>query len=151
MPFPQAQLSLRPNLTGAHSVSNSSRLLTLIAAVVVILSLYFGRQVLMPLALAVVLAFLLSPVVGWLQKCRFGRVAAVLTVLVLAFTLVGFLGWIVTGQLMEIVEQFPSYKSTIHDKIESLRLPSGSRLKDATKAVTELSAELSSASESAGG
>ncbi|MGB6631313.1 MAG: AI-2E family transporter [Terriglobales bacterium] len=124
-------------------------MLTLIAIVVVIVGLYFGRQVLIPLALAVVLAFLLTPVVGWLEKCRLGRVPAVLLVLALAFALVSSLGWVVTGQLMDIVDQFPSYKSNIHDKIQSLRVPDGSRLKNATNTVTELSNELSAASESA--
>jgi predicted PurR-regulated permease PerM len=132
-----------------NDATASSRLLTLIAIVVVIVGLYFGRQVFIPLALAVVLAFLLTPVVGWLQKCRLGRVPAVLVVLVLAFVLVSSLGWIVTGQLMEIVDQFPSYKSNIHDKIQSVRVPDGSRLKNATNTVAEISNELSAASDSA--
>jgi predicted PurR-regulated permease PerM len=140
---------IRANFTPPTSATNSSRLLTLIAVVAVIVGLYFGRDVLIPLALGVVLAFLLSPVVDGLQKCHFGRVPAVLTVLLLAFSVVASLGWIVSGQLLEIVDQIPSYKSTIHDKIQSLRLPSGSRFKNATNTVTELSAELSAASESA--
>lgn len=126
-----------------------SRLLTLIAIVVVIVGLYFGREVLIPLALAVVLAFLLTPVVAWLEKHRLPRVPAVLAVLILAFSLVGSLGWIVTAQLMDIVDQFPSYKSNVHDKIQSLRVPDGSRLRNATNTVTDLSNELSAASESA--
>ncbi len=136
-------------LIPTNDATASSRLLTLIAIVVVIVGLYFGRQVLIPLALAVVLAFLLTPVVGWVEKCRFGRVPAVLVVLVLAFSLVTSLGWIVTGQLMDIVDQFPSYKSNIHAKIQALRVPDGSRLKNASNTVTELSNELSAASESA--
>ena len=132
-----------------NDATSSSRLLTLIAIVVVIVGLYFGRQVLIPLALAVVLAFLLTPVVGWVERCHLGRVPAVLLVLALAFGLVSSLGWVVTGQLMDIVDQFPSYKSNIHDKIQSLRVPDGSRLKNATNTVTELSNELSAASESA--
>jgi predicted PurR-regulated permease PerM len=126
-----------------------SRLLTLISVVVVIVGLYFGRQVLIPLALAVVLAFLLTPAVVWLEKHRFGRVPAVLAVLVLAFGLVGSLGWIVTAQLADIVDQFPSYKSNVHDKIQSLRMHDGTRLRNATNTVTELSNELSAASEAA--
>jgi predicted PurR-regulated permease PerM len=129
--------------------TEASSLLTLIAVVAVIVGLYFGRQVLIPLALAVVLAFLLTPAVGWLQKCRLGRVPSVLLVLVLVFATVGVVGWTVTGQLMDIVDQFPSYKSNIHDKIQSLRIPSGGRLRNATNTVTELSNELSAASESA--
>ncbi len=137
------------NLSGSAKATDSSRLLTLIAVVVVIIGLYFGRQVLVPLALAVVLAFLFTPVVEWLQKHHFGRVPAVLSILFLAFTLVGCLGWIVTGQLIEIVDQFPSYKSTIHEKIQLLRIRSDSRLKNATNTVSELSADSSAASESA--
>ena len=132
-----------------NDATASSRLLTLIAIVVVIVGLYFGRQVLIPLALAVVLAFLLTPVVASLQKCHLGRVPAVLVVLVLAFALVSSVGWVVTGQLVDIVDQFPSYKSNIHDKIQSLRVSRGSRLTNATNTVTELSNELSAASESA--
>jgi len=127
----------------------ASRLLTLTALVVVIVGLYVGRQVLIPLALAVVLAFLLTPVVNGLQRCRLGRVPAVLLVLVLGAGLLGSLGWIITGQLMDIVDQFPSYKSNLHDKIQTLRIPNGSRLKNATNTVTELNNELSAASESA--
>ena len=62
---------------------------------VVIVGLYFGRQALIPLALATVLAFLLAPVVGWLEKCRCGRLPAVAVVLVLAFALAGTVGWLV--------------------------------------------------------
>jgi predicted PurR-regulated permease PerM len=140
---------IRPTVAGTSPATASSRLLTLSAVVVVIAGLYLGRQVLIPFALAVVLAFLLSPVVEALQKCRLGRVPAVLVVLLLAFTVVGSVGWIVTGQLMDIVEQFPNYRSNIHEKIQSLRIPEGSRLKSASNTVSELSAELSDASESA--
>jgi predicted PurR-regulated permease PerM len=136
-------------LIRASHTSDSSKLLTLIAVAVVIVGLYFGRQALIPLALATVFAFLLAPVVGLLEKCRLGRVPAVVMVLVLTFALAGTVGWIVSGQLLNIVDQFPSYKANIHDKIQSLRVSHGSRLRNATDTVTELSNELSAASESA--
>ena len=140
---------ISPNLVSSNNVTAASRLLTLIAVVVVIVGLYFGRQVLIPLALAVVLAFLLTPVVCLLEKCRLPRVPAVLVVLFLVFLLAGSLGWVVTDQLMNIVDDFPSYKSNIQEKIEGLHVPHGSGLKDATNTVRELSNELSAASESA--
>ena len=61
--FPTGRLLDPPNLAGSNNATDSSRLLTLIALVVVIVGLYFGRQVLIPLALAVVLTFLFTPVV----------------------------------------------------------------------------------------
>jgi predicted PurR-regulated permease PerM len=142
---------IRPNLIRPSNATASAKLLTLIAVVVVIAGLYFGRQVLIPLALAVVLAFLLSPVVSWLEKRRIARVPAVLAVLVLAFGLVGFGAWMVTGQLMNVLDQFPNYQSNIHYKIQSLRDRHGNRLTNATKTVSDLSNELSAASASAAG
>src|SRR5580704_10135853 len=91
----------------AGEVSSASRLLTLVGIVVVIAGLYFGRQVLIPLALAVVLAFLLAPVVRVLEKVRLGRALSVLTVLVFSFALMAAVGWGVTTQLMAILEHLP--------------------------------------------
>jgi predicted PurR-regulated permease PerM len=140
---------ISPNFIGPDNATASSRLLTLIAVGVVIVGLYFGRQVLIPLALAVVLAFLLTPVVCWLENFRFGRVPAVGMVLFLSFALAGSVGWVVTGQLMSVVDDFPGYKSNIENKIERLHVPHGSGLKDASNTLAELSNELSAASQSA--
>jgi predicted PurR-regulated permease PerM len=79
-------------MTGPSNAGASSKLLTLIAVVVVIAGLFFGRQILIPLGLAVVLSFLLAPAVTWLQKCRLRRVTAVLLVLVFAFAIVASVG-----------------------------------------------------------
>ena len=130
-------------------VSSASRLLTLVGIVVVIAGLYFGRQVLIPLALAVVLAFLLAPVVRVLEKVRLGRALSVLTVLVFSFALMAAVGWGVTTQLMAILEHLPDYKANIHSKIEALRAPKGSGLGKATATVNDLSRELAEASENA--
>lgn len=131
-------------------VTPESRLLTLVSIVVVVAGLYFGRQVLMPLALAVVFAFLLSPIVEQLGKWRLGRVPSVLTILVLSFALLATIGWGVTKQLMEIVANLPDYKANIQTKIDAFHSPDGGRLGKATATVDDLSKELSNASETAG-
>ena len=137
-------------LLSTKDVTSGSRLLTLVGIVVVIASLYFGRQVLIPLALAVVLAFLLTPIVGLVERCRLGRLPSVLVVLVLSFALLAAVGWGVTSQLMEILVRLPDYRANIHDKIEALRPPRGSGLSKATATVNDLSKELSPTSETAG-
>jgi predicted PurR-regulated permease PerM len=138
-----------PALHPARDVSAGSRLLTLVGIVVVIAGLYLGRQVLIPFALAVVLAFLLAPIVGLLEKCHFGRVPSVLSVLVLSFVLMTAVGWGVTNQLMAILDHLADYKTNIHDKIAALRAPGNGGLGKATATVNDLSRELSAASESA--
>jgi predicted PurR-regulated permease PerM len=145
----QGDIVMRPKLLRSSDATPTSKLLTLTSVIAVIVGLYFGRQVLIPLALAVVLSFLFSPMVTWLEKRRLGRVPSVIIVMVLAFALVGFGGWMVTGQLMNIVDQFPDYQSNIHDKMQELRVNHGSRLTNASKTVSDLSKELTAASESA--
>jgi len=123
--------------------------LILVGIVVVVAGLYFGRRVLIPLALAVVLAFLLTPIVGLLEKVRLGRVASVLAVLVLAFALLGGIGWGVTNQLMEILVHLPDYRVNIHNKIEAIRAGTSGGLSKATATVDALNKELSAASDTA--
>jgi predicted PurR-regulated permease PerM len=134
----------------AGEVTAASRLLTLVGIVVVIAGLYFGRQVLIPLALAVVLAFLLSPFVALLEKGHFGRVPSVLAALVLSFALLTAAGWGVANQLMEILSDLPDYKANIHSKIEAIRAPGSGGLSKARATVNDLSKELTSASETEG-
>jgi predicted PurR-regulated permease PerM len=145
----QVDFVIRPNVLRTNHATTSAKLLTLTAVVVVIAGLYFGRQVLIPLALAVVLSFLLAPVASWLETWRLGRVLSVVVVISLALALVGIGGWMVSGQLMNVVDQLPSYQSNIHDKVQSLRVQHGNRLTNATKTVSDLSKELTAASESA--
>src|SRR4030095_14341828 len=59
----------------------------------VVAALYWLQAVLIPMALAVLLTFLLSPVVGILQRRRLGRVPAVLVTVLLAFSILGGIGW----------------------------------------------------------
>lgn len=140
---------MRPKLLRSSEATPTSKLLTLTSVIAVIVGLYYGRQVLIPLALAVVLSFLFSPIVTWLERRRLGRVPSVIIVMVLVFALVGFGGWMVTGQLMNIVDQLPDYQSNIHDKMQEFRVNHGSRLTNASKTVSDLSKELTAASESA--
>ncbi|MGA7928245.1 MAG: AI-2E family transporter [Candidatus Sulfotelmatobacter sp.] len=140
--------SLRTSLP-VKDVSAGSRLLTLVGIVVVIAGLYLGREVLIPLALAGVMAFLLTPIVGLLEKGHLGRVPSVLSVLVLSFTLMAAVGWGVTNQLMAILNNLPDYKANIHNNIAALRAPGNGGLGKATATVNDLSRELSTASETA--
>jgi predicted PurR-regulated permease PerM len=140
----------RPNgLPPVRDVTAASRLLTLVGVVVVIVGLYFGRQVLIPMALAVVLAFLLTPLVGLLEKSHLGRVPSVLAALVLSFALLAAVGWGVTNQLMAILDHLPDYKTNIRNKIAAVRAPGSGSLGKATATVNDLSKELSTASETA--
>lgn len=126
-----------------HPAASSSRPWMLLAVVLVIASLYFGKDVLMPLALAVLLSFLLAPIITLLQSWRFGRIPAVLTVVVLAFALFGALGWVVAGQLFSLADKLPEYQQNLQAKITSVWKPLGKGWEKSSATVRELNEQLS--------
>ena len=87
----------------------------------VIACLYWGRVVLIPVALAILLTFLLNPVVGMLQRLGLGRTPPVILIVVLAFVILGGIGWAVTGQLATLANELPQYTSNLKHKIADLR------------------------------
>ena len=98
-----------------------SSLATLLIAVVVISGLYFGREVLVPIALALLLSFVLAPPVRLFQNCRVPRGAAVVVVVVLAFVIIFGFGTLMVSQVSQLAGSLPSYQSTLREKIQSLR------------------------------
>ena len=93
-------------------------MLTLILAIG---ALYAGRSVILPLALSVLLAFILTPLVMAVQKRGLPRVPAVLVILLLAMTLLGGIGYGVGTQVSKLANQLPDYAAQINHKIEALR------------------------------
>ena len=122
---------------------DSSTLLSLAILVGVVLILYFARAVLIPLALALTLNFLLTPLVTSLQKLRLGRVPAVALGTLIFFAALGGLGWIVARQLLQVANNLPEYRLSIHNKIEALHSSPDSALGRATETVKEIDRELS--------
>ncbi len=98
-----------------------SALTSILVAVIVISALYFAREVLVPIALALLLSFILAPLVRLLQAWYCPRVAAVLTVALFAFATIFALGTFMVSQVTQLANDLPGYQSTLRDKILSLR------------------------------
>jgi predicted PurR-regulated permease PerM len=92
----------------------------------VVAALYWLQAVLIPVALAVLLTFLLSPVVGTLQRRGLGRVPSVLVTVVLALSVLGGLGWTLTRQVVSLADELPQYSLNIHRRIADF--PGASKL-----------------------
>src|SRR6476620_8110628 len=88
--------------------------------VLVIAVLYWAQTVLVPVALALLVTFVLSPPVTFLQR-RIGRVPAVLVTVVLVFTTVGLAGWGVATQMSKLAGDLPQYRENIRQKIADVR------------------------------
>lgn len=103
------------------TVVNSSRFLVFGSIGLAVATLYFAQEVLIPLVLAVLLSFLLAPLVRYVERLRVGRIPAVLAVVAVAFSLIFLLGWVVGEQLVHLAENLPQYQDEIVAKVHRLR------------------------------
>src|SRR5580693_2630219 len=108
----------------------------------VILILYFARAVLIPVALALTLNFLLTPMVIWFQKLGLRRVPAVALVMLISVAAIGGMGWVVADQLLEVANDLPKYRLNIHNKIEAFHFSPDGALGRAAASVQEVGTEL---------
>jgi predicted PurR-regulated permease PerM len=115
-----------------------------ILAVIIITTLYFGREIFVPIALAVLLSFVLAPLVGLLQRLRAPRGLAVVSVVITAFALIFAMGSLLATQLTQLAGDLPRYQSTISEKIQSFRETTAGRgtLERASGMLKDLSKEL---------
>src|SRR6202023_1846820 len=94
---------------------------TLAVGVIAIAALYFGRDVFVPMALALLLSFALGPPVLLLRRWHINRVRVVIFVVVLAFSVILGIGALIGSQLAHLAENLPGYQYNITEKIHSLR------------------------------
>src|SRR5215471_1062467 len=97
------------------------RYLSLVPAAIVIAGLYFGRPVLLPLAVAVLLAFALAPLVGWLRRIGMGRALSVMIAASLSVAVMIAVGFFIASKTVELADELPRYQSTLIEKVQSLR------------------------------
>jgi predicted PurR-regulated permease PerM len=107
----------------------------------VIAVLYFARAILIPVALAMTLNFLLAPAVIYLHRFRLRRVSAVIIVVVVAASIVGGIGWVVASQLVHMAEQLPDYRVNLHAKLATLHTPTLGPMGRAIRGVREVGQE----------
>jgi predicted PurR-regulated permease PerM len=97
----------------------------LLTLVIVVAVLYFARAVVIPIALAVLFTFLLTPLVLRLRRWGLRRIPAVITVVALSFGVLGVIFMLTASQLTDLAHRLPGYQQTIHKKIEALRSSGG--------------------------
>jgi predicted PurR-regulated permease PerM len=134
-----------------HTVRTTEELTALLSTVasailaaLFIAALYFGREIFVPIALAILLSFVLAPLVGLLQRARVPRAFSVVSVVVLAFMVIFGLGTLIANQLSQLAGDLPVYQSTMREKIKSVRgaTASSGTLERAADMLQELSREL---------
>jgi predicted PurR-regulated permease PerM len=125
------------------STVESRPLIAIGTGALVVACLYWGQSVLIPVALAGLFAFLLSPLVDMLDRWGVGRVVSVLAVVLLALCLVGGVGWILLRQLVSLADELPQYSSNIRNRVADLRgLGKGGSVEKVQRTLTEVVGEM---------
>lgn len=96
-------------------------LLTLAVGVVVIAALYYGREVFIPLVLAILLSFVLAPVVSFLRRMYLGRVPSVIIAVLLALSIILGIGAVLGTQVASLATDLPRYQTTVQQKLSGLQ------------------------------
>ena len=109
---------------------------------VIVLVLYFARELLIPLVFALTLAFLLAPAVGRLEKLRVPRLPSVALVGAVAFTLLCGVGYVVARQLLSVAQTLPAYRLTLQQKMASVHSPTEQSVQKAFSTVEDISTDL---------
>ncbi len=119
----------------------------LVTMVAVVAVLHFAEDVLVPVALAMMLAFLLTPLVSRVERWGVNRPIAVALTTLVAFALLGVLVYLVTQQFLGLVGDLPSYRDNLLTKIRSFSGGSeGGGIERGVETVKELSDELQKSS-----
>ncbi len=89
--------------------------------VMIVATLYFGKEVLVPVTLALLLAFVLAPLVDLLGRLHLGKVLSVLLGVILALGIIVVIGGVIGTQLDDLATQLPKYAATVDAKVASVR------------------------------
>ena len=91
----------------------------LVSSAIIIAGLYYGRDILMPLALAFLLGFVLDPLVSRLKRWGLPRAAAVAVVMAVALAALGLTGLFLGQQVSALSAELPTYQTNIRAKLHS--------------------------------
>ena len=105
--------ALHPSLNGLASA--------FIVAGCIIGLLYIGREILVPLVIAALFAFILSPIIRKLRGWGVWKVAAVVATVVMALAAIGVLGFTIGSQITQLAEELPKYESNLRSKVRAFR------------------------------
>lgn len=130
----------------SFQTSKSGRLGMLASFAIIVTALFFAKTVLIPIALAVMLSFLLAPLLVRLQRWGLKRIPALLIVLLVLAGAVGGLGYIVFTQVEDLAGKVDQYQQNIREKVAWMKgLTHDGKIGKAMKVINEASTQPSTA------
>ncbi len=133
-------MTRQPSSPNIPSGANLSRFLLMATVCVAVLVFKFAQEVLIPVALAVLLTFLLAPLAMRLERRRLGRVASVIIVVSAALLFIVGVGAIVFVQAEQLAKDLPTYQENFVEKLKFLK-PSGTSTIDLVRKTAQVVTE----------
>ncbi|MGA7706796.1 MAG: AI-2E family transporter, partial [Acidobacteriaceae bacterium] len=118
-------------------------LFVLIFSLATIAVLYLAKTVVVPLALAILFSFLLSPLVTLLERIRLPRLLAIIVVILAAGIAVGAVSWTVFNQLVTVTDHMADFTYNINRKLETLKPTKSTSFSRAEQELDRLGQEIS--------
>ena len=112
---------LLPAQVAAAEFPAVNSLLTLAVSVVVVVALNLARDVLVPITLAIMLSFLLTPLASFLRRMHLPRTVAVLAAVLLALGVIVAVGGVIALQVSSLSADFPRYETSMRTKVDAVR------------------------------
>ena len=122
---------------------SNMQVFTLVLVVVCVAALYLAKEVLIPLAMATLLTFILAPLVDRLERIGLGRVPSIAVVVLAALMVIGSVTYLVAEEFIDLSNNLPTYQRTIVRKVNELKFSTSGPLAKVQRAVRELSNEIS--------
>jgi hypothetical protein len=119
---PRAQNVMRDDQNNPGYSTWFSTILTVGTLVLIVGILHWAREVLMPIALAILLSFILSPIVSLLRRRGLGQRISVALTVALAFLLIGCIGMLILTEFRGLANELPEYQQNIRKKIADLHV-----------------------------
>jgi predicted PurR-regulated permease PerM len=110
-----------PNRVYPPGTPGLQGLASIVTAVVLVCGLYFGREVLIPITLAVLLSFLLAPLVSLLRRLHFGQLPSIFVAVIVALVSLLAIGALIAAQIAQLAGSLPQYQAAIEEKIETVQ------------------------------
>ena len=126
-----------------------SRIEPLIVLAVTVLVLFFARELLIPLAFALTLSFLLAPVVSRLEDRKLPRVVAVALTGIVALVIACGVGYVVARQLLDVARNLPAYRLEIQRKMAAVHSPAEQSVEKAFKSLGDIAGDLAQSASTA--
>lgn len=127
----------------ARPVVRGNPLVTMSIILICVVVLYLGAGILVPLVLAVLLAFALAPLIRWLRRLHLPHIVAVLIAVVMAAAVLATIGYVVATQLIKLASDLPDYQATVTAKTQALQhsLGGGGFIESLTGALDRISGQ----------